>query len=338
MSAFEAGAEFSTGATSTCALVQDLLPLYLEGEVSQSSRALIIAHLNECAHCAGFLAGARSTREQLRREEDQRQGARLGTLWTSAGFAELVVTVVAALCVAAVVGFAVISLMRLREMSLGGWLLFDMLLSPRVLYVLLSMLLLGATGLSLLKRELFSRSMWLLCAVASVGLGALGLLIRDEASLRGLLPLALLVAGTASLWYRWRELAELHRQDFARFAGVLFVSVGALMFLFLGFPGRLFSFPAVEPAPVSVDAPVPTAVPPFAPSPVLPANGDEMNALEAQRLSESSVYPPPASQVVASPTSVPFQVSKKSYPAPESNIQKFTASPTVTPTATVTGS
>lgn len=38
-----------------CALVQDLLPLYIEDEVSGQSRAMIVAHLNECAHCAGDL-------------------------------------------------------------------------------------------------------------------------------------------------------------------------------------------------------------------------------------------------------------------------------------------
>ncbi|HET9221788.1 MAG TPA: zf-HC2 domain-containing protein [Roseiflexaceae bacterium] len=51
-----------------CALIQDLLPLYMEHEVSASSRDLIAEHLARCERCAGYMAGARSMREQLRRE------------------------------------------------------------------------------------------------------------------------------------------------------------------------------------------------------------------------------------------------------------------------------
>lgn len=55
-----------------CALIQDLLPLYIEGEVSTSSHDLIVEHLARCERCAGFLAGAQSVRGQLRRETVQR--------------------------------------------------------------------------------------------------------------------------------------------------------------------------------------------------------------------------------------------------------------------------
>jgi hypothetical protein len=57
---------------SRCALIQDLLPLYLEGEVSPTSRALIAEHLSDCSHCAGFLAGARHVWAQVHRKEAQR--------------------------------------------------------------------------------------------------------------------------------------------------------------------------------------------------------------------------------------------------------------------------
>jgi predicted anti-sigma-YlaC factor YlaD len=50
-----------------CALVQDLLPLYVEGEVTTSSRDAITGHLSQCERCAAFLAGAQSVRAQLRR-------------------------------------------------------------------------------------------------------------------------------------------------------------------------------------------------------------------------------------------------------------------------------
>jgi hypothetical protein len=57
--------------TGTCALVQDLLPLYMEGEVSPGSRDVIVEHLAQCERCAGFLAGTQSARAQLRRDAAQ---------------------------------------------------------------------------------------------------------------------------------------------------------------------------------------------------------------------------------------------------------------------------
>ena len=44
-----------------CALIQDLLPLYVEGEVSPGSRAMIMEHVARCEHCAGYLAGTIAT-------------------------------------------------------------------------------------------------------------------------------------------------------------------------------------------------------------------------------------------------------------------------------------
>jgi predicted anti-sigma-YlaC factor YlaD len=61
-----------TGELGACALVQDLLPLYLEGEVSPGSRDLITEHLAGCERCAGFMAGAQTVRAQLRRDGLQR--------------------------------------------------------------------------------------------------------------------------------------------------------------------------------------------------------------------------------------------------------------------------
>jgi hypothetical protein len=51
-----------------CALIQDMLPFYLEGDISPESRILIDEHLNECERCASFLAGAQSVQSHLRRE------------------------------------------------------------------------------------------------------------------------------------------------------------------------------------------------------------------------------------------------------------------------------
>ncbi|MBP8251919.1 MAG: zf-HC2 domain-containing protein [Herpetosiphon sp.] len=48
-----------------CALVQDLLPLYLEKETSDASYSMINDHIAQCEHCAGFLSGVRSVRQQF---------------------------------------------------------------------------------------------------------------------------------------------------------------------------------------------------------------------------------------------------------------------------------
>ena len=52
-----------------CTLVQDLLPLYLDGEVTHESHVLIADHLGRCERCSGFLAGAQSVRAQMLKEQ-----------------------------------------------------------------------------------------------------------------------------------------------------------------------------------------------------------------------------------------------------------------------------
>jgi hypothetical protein len=51
-----------------CVLIQDLLPLYVEGEVSPGSRDTIVEHVARCERCAGYLAGTQNALTQLRRE------------------------------------------------------------------------------------------------------------------------------------------------------------------------------------------------------------------------------------------------------------------------------
>lgn len=51
-----------------CALVQDTLPFYMDGDVSPESRAFISDHLQTCELCSHFLAGARSAQSHLRRD------------------------------------------------------------------------------------------------------------------------------------------------------------------------------------------------------------------------------------------------------------------------------
>src|SRR4051794_35414419 len=57
---------------TACALIEDLLPLYIEGEVSSTTRDLMSEHLGHCERCAGFLAGAQSMRIQLRHDASAR--------------------------------------------------------------------------------------------------------------------------------------------------------------------------------------------------------------------------------------------------------------------------
>jgi predicted anti-sigma-YlaC factor YlaD len=51
-----------------CVLIQDLLPLYVEGEVSAGSRDMIMEHVARCERCAGYLAGTHNALAQLRRD------------------------------------------------------------------------------------------------------------------------------------------------------------------------------------------------------------------------------------------------------------------------------
>jgi hypothetical protein len=53
-----------------CALVQDLIPLYLDGEVTHESHVLMADHLQQCERCSGYLAGARTVRQQLLQDQN----------------------------------------------------------------------------------------------------------------------------------------------------------------------------------------------------------------------------------------------------------------------------
>lgn len=61
-----------TSEDASCPLIQDLLPLYLDDEVSHESHLLITQHLAGCVQCSSFLAGARTMHDLLRREQQMR--------------------------------------------------------------------------------------------------------------------------------------------------------------------------------------------------------------------------------------------------------------------------
>lgn len=64
--------ELVVSETAQCPLVQDLLPLYLDNEVTHESHMIIANHLAACERCNGFLAGARTMNDLLRREQQVR--------------------------------------------------------------------------------------------------------------------------------------------------------------------------------------------------------------------------------------------------------------------------
>ena len=57
------------------ALVQELLPAYLDGNVSHESHVLIEDHLQRCERCSGYLAGLQATRARMRREQQELRAA-----------------------------------------------------------------------------------------------------------------------------------------------------------------------------------------------------------------------------------------------------------------------
>ena len=60
-----------------CALVQDLIPLYLDGEVTPESHTLMADHLQHCERCSGYLAGARSVRSQILTDQQKIHAAQV---------------------------------------------------------------------------------------------------------------------------------------------------------------------------------------------------------------------------------------------------------------------
>lgn len=60
-----------------CALVQDLIPLYLDGEVTPESHTLMADHLQHCERCSGYLAGARSVRSQILNDQQKIHAAQV---------------------------------------------------------------------------------------------------------------------------------------------------------------------------------------------------------------------------------------------------------------------
>lgn len=49
-----------------CFLVRDLLPYYIEGQVSGETRNQVTEHLKECGECSSLLSGIHSANEEIK--------------------------------------------------------------------------------------------------------------------------------------------------------------------------------------------------------------------------------------------------------------------------------
>lgn len=176
------------GPEPECALVQDLLPLYMEGEVRPQSRMLIVAHLNDCAHCAGFLAGAQSVRAQFQ----QAKHADLDEPPSGFSFkidmlAGILAVLVALIALAAVIAIgSIIGIQAL--LSPRNWML--MLADGQSLhpYLLLGLATLGANAVALLRCETRQSVLWFAASLFAVMFVVLRLL--------------LVMNGALGVWYR----------------------------------------------------------------------------------------------------------------------------------------
>jgi predicted anti-sigma-YlaC factor YlaD len=103
--------------TEQCVLIQDLLPLYLEDEVSPESHLVIANHLSTCQRCNGFLAGTRAMYDIVQRERQVRSEiiAKDSDQQTLLAGKRLVLTSVVVLVAIIVVG-AIVVLMFLGPM------------------------------------------------------------------------------------------------------------------------------------------------------------------------------------------------------------------------------
>jgi len=212
-----------------CALVQDLLPLYIEDEVSGQSRAMIVAHLNECAHCAGFLRGARSARMQFEREREragtQRRQETVGPL-----LGTLLVRSVGALCLAAFAFFTVLALGQVLSGTYSSW------VTPLVgsvtihtLFVVFCLIALGIVAWQLIQPKRARSHFALVAAIGGVFAGAAPLTFSRLVPPYSIIGATVLVASLVYLWVEREQLGKLGSLDIAKSSGGLVLNTIAIL-------------------------------------------------------------------------------------------------------------
>lgn len=148
-----------------CAMVQDLLPLYLDGEVSPATREQMTAHLAGCPDCAARLRSARSVQSELRRDLAQfhaRPVAAPARLPQQSWSSLLVAPLVLLLCLAGGAGSMLIA------HSLRFWSTGELLAGAAVGGGALTALLLLAAVVA----PLALARLWQLCAGVGTGMAA----------------------------------------------------------------------------------------------------------------------------------------------------------------------
>lgn len=276
-----------------CALVQDLLPLYLDDEVSMDSRALIAAHLNECPHCAGFLAGARSVREQLRRERQRETSRLLGTNPIPA-LAHIGVKIIGAFGLAVCAVLSVIGLFPLLNGSRTSWLMPIMYgVSLHTLYGVFCLIVVGYLSLKLVNENAEETALTLMLSIVGILAAGFGLMIPIYNSSYALLGLTLFAVAIASLTQQRSRLHHLSPREFVKYGiGLSAATLGITI---------LLSFASVRPNYGSggyINAyPAPTSAPAFF------SEGASNITPTAMPSGTDNVYPPPAAY--PPPTSSP---------------------------------
>jgi predicted anti-sigma-YlaC factor YlaD len=301
-----------------CALVQDLLPLYIEGEVSTGSRDLIVEHLARCERCAGFLAGAQSVRVQFQRQQQQRATAAERERLTptpdqDTTMLNRVVQVCGAICLAALVALLIpVFLRAIAHMPFWFGPLFGGI-SLSSLWLLTGMGVLGAVGAALVLRERIAPEWKLALATTAIGIGAIGLgwkflmyMAAVSAGIRGfmlspylLLGGVLVLAGAASLWQSRQEFAHTRVLALFKNASALLLASVVVFAIFGAIGFMRFSMGAPDPSVYAAD----------------PAFIQEATPTPAEQFVESS----PAFPMEAAPTPAPAFVLE--------------ATPTIVPTA-----
>ncbi len=183
-----------------CPLIEDLLPLYIEGEVTTATSDLMANHLAHCDHCAGFLAGAQSARTQLRRDAAARASVvahdhpAQQTVISIQSVIKSVILLGVSLGVIMFSGGVWSSLMRDSAMQGAG--------------PLLALIAFALAGQRFQRRRHLTLSEWTVLAAASVavGIGISGVLGwpygHDPIPFFGML---LVIAGAAGMRYVWGQ-------------------------------------------------------------------------------------------------------------------------------------
>jgi hypothetical protein len=143
---------------NTCALVEDLLPLYIDGEVSPATHDMMVEHLAQCEHCAGYLAGAQSVRGQLRRD----QSARVAVVANDRQAQQAMSSLQRLIYTAMLLGVSMAALL------ISGALWSEMHGAGQAIGIFLALMSFAVLGLIALRQPTMSMARWALLSAGSI--------------------------------------------------------------------------------------------------------------------------------------------------------------------------